>query len=229
MTNPMARKAILWVLTLAVVALAAFACRMADVVSGPPTFTPAPVPTATPAVVPTAATGVKVEVKEPRPDFNATREWLGLPTRAPARISTPKPGSFEDDCDQMVELVNHLRRTGSSDQEVVDAFMSSGMVSAEGSRVLMELCGVEIGEVDDSEPPRVRYVTPTTQECRELKASVKRSKELGISDQQDYDRMVNNSVYTEEGIDNLLRQAGACGIRLDATPIPRHADFEVFQ
>lgn len=51
----------------------------------------------------------------------------------------------------------------------------------------------------------------------------------GQSDQEQYDDLTDSTLFTEDGADKLLRQAGECGVRLDATPMPRHAEYEVFQ
>lgn len=130
-------------MALAGLLLATLACRTAEVVERPPTVTPRPS---------FDSFNYPTNVPTPTRDYEAISRLISeargtfVPaTLRPATRVRPTPDGLEEDCEIMVDTVAIMRRTGASDQEVMDALLSSGMVSSEGARALAARCEVDLG------------------------------------------------------------------------------------
>ena len=231
-------------MALAGLLLATLACRTAEVVEratpGPPTVTPRPS---------FDSFNYPTNVPTPIPDFDERSRLLnnemvrrGLATPAPAattgsqsdaprgvrRRGTPQPLLSPEECRHFKSMVDSHRALGGDDQLILDGILEEGTMTAEGVEGMLASCDITL----DAMPrpvPTATYAAPSARDCREIKELIAQARLLGQNDQTQYEELMDSTRFTATGADRILRQAGECGVRLNAEPIPRHADFLVFQ
>ena len=228
-------------MALAGLLLATLACRTAEVVEraapGPPTVTPRPS---------FDSFNYPTNVPTPIPDFDRIGERLNaeLATRGLATVS-PKAATgvgssaprgrgatvqvfSDEECAAFRSTIDGLRGLGTSDTEIMDEFLAQGLTPA-GVRATLGGCGVELDATPQAPAAVIPYRTPTALDCQDFREGIAEFRALGLSDQVIYNQMLGAREYTKAGLDLILRQTGECGIRMDAVPVERHADFLVFQ